>query len=44
MRIATREYASPFSLPLKIETKKPLREKWLNYLNLKLKFGGPCWT
>jgi hypothetical protein len=25
-------------------TKKPLRQKWLSYMILKLKFGGPCWV
>ena len=27
-----------------LPTKKPLLAKWLNRLNLKPKFGGPCWT
>ncbi|ENN9143645.1 hypothetical protein ACAY19_001999 [Serratia liquefaciens] len=34
----------PLCCHLHWETKKPPREKWLNHMILKLKFGGPYWT
>ncbi|SMB48650.1 hypothetical protein SPRA44_670021 [Serratia proteamaculans] len=34
----------PFCCHWYEKIKKPLGEKWLNYMNLKLKFGGPYWT
>lgn len=35
---------SPFCRHVLTDTKKPPREKWLNLMILKLKFGGPYWT
>ncbi|HEJ7840731.1 hypothetical protein [Serratia marcescens] len=34
----------PFCRHCGQEIKKPLRGKWLFYMILKQKFGGPCWV